>query len=129
MSPMDMDVGDDLILCSNWISSHYLRHLYVNGQVSLRSGPAISGPDPQPQVRTRSYSLSFRLMFVLLRGYSRIINFSLPNEITPLPTKCILCRLFSILAQTPPFFAQTPPIFAQPSTFARPPAAPWISGS
>ena len=36
---------------------------------------------------------------------------------------------FSIFAQTPPFFAQTPLIFAQPSTFARPPASPWISGS
>ena len=54
---------------------------------------------------------------------------SLPNEITPLPTNMHSLPTFSIFAQTPPFFAQTPPYFAQPSTFARPPAAPWISGS
>ena len=51
-----------------------------------------------------------------------IINFSLPNEITPLPTKTHSLPTFSILAQTPPIFAQTPPIFAQPSTFTRAPA-------
>ena len=38
---MDMDVGDDLILGWDWISSHDLRHLFVAGQVSLRSGPAL----------------------------------------------------------------------------------------
>ena len=54
---------------------------------------------------------------------------SLPNEITPLPTNMHSLHIFSIFAQTPPFFAQTPLIFAQPSTCARPPAAPWISGS
>ena len=41
VSPMDMDVGDDLILGWDWISSHDLRHLYADGQVSLRSGPAL----------------------------------------------------------------------------------------
>ena len=40
VSPMDMDVGDDLILGWDWISSHDLRHLYTDGRVSLRSGPA-----------------------------------------------------------------------------------------
>jgi hypothetical protein len=40
VSPMDMDVGDDLILGWDWISSHDLRHLYTEGCVSLRSWPA-----------------------------------------------------------------------------------------
>ena len=38
ISPMDMDVGDDLILGWDWISSHDLRHLFVAGLVDLRSG-------------------------------------------------------------------------------------------
>ena len=37
---MDMDVGDDLILGWDWISSHDLRNLFHAGQVDLRSGPA-----------------------------------------------------------------------------------------
>ena len=40
VSPMDMDVGDDLILGWDWISSHDLRHLYAAGTVSLQSGAA-----------------------------------------------------------------------------------------
>ena len=40
ISPMDMDVGDDLILGWDWISSHDLRHLFVAGRVDLRSGTA-----------------------------------------------------------------------------------------
>ena len=40
ISPMDMDVGDDLILGWDWISSHDLRHLFQAGQVELQSGPA-----------------------------------------------------------------------------------------
>jgi hypothetical protein len=36
--PMDMDVGDDLILGWNWISSHDLHYLYRTGHVDLRSG-------------------------------------------------------------------------------------------
>ena len=43
-SPMEMDVGDDLILGWDWISSHDLRHLYVDGRVSLRSGPTTRSP-------------------------------------------------------------------------------------
>ena len=53
----------------------------------------------------------------------KIIKFSLPNEITPLPTKMYFLPTFSIFAQTLPFFAQTPPFFAQPSTFTRPPGS------
>ncbi len=42
VSPMDLDVGDNLILSWDWISSHDLRHLYQAGprQVDLRSGSA-----------------------------------------------------------------------------------------
>ena len=39
ISPMDMDVGDDLILGWDWISSHDLRHLFQEGRVDLRAGP------------------------------------------------------------------------------------------
>ncbi len=39
ISPMDMDVGDDLILGWDWISSHDLQHLFQTGQVGLQSGP------------------------------------------------------------------------------------------
>jgi hypothetical protein len=41
VSPMDLDVGDDLILSWYWISSHDLLHLYQAGQVDLRSGLAL----------------------------------------------------------------------------------------
>ena len=68
------------------------------------------------------------LFQLLFETQEWIINFSLPNEITPLPTK-MHSLTFSIFAQTPIIFAQTPIIVAQPSTFARPPAALWISGS
>ena len=40
VSAMDMDVGDDLILGWDWISSHDLCHLFVPGKVSVQSGPA-----------------------------------------------------------------------------------------
>ena len=46
VSPMDMDVGDDLILGWDWISSHDLRHLYADGH--LRSGPALLQLDLLP---------------------------------------------------------------------------------
>ncbi len=36
ISPTDMDVGDDLILGWDWISSHDLQHLFQAGQVGLR---------------------------------------------------------------------------------------------
>ena len=48
VSPMDMDVGDDLILGWDWISSHDLRHLYVDGRVSLWSGHALLQLDLLP---------------------------------------------------------------------------------
>ncbi len=47
-SPMDMDVGADLILGWDWISSHDLRLLYADGQVRFRSGPALLQLDLLP---------------------------------------------------------------------------------
>ncbi len=38
ISPMDMDVGEDLILGWDWISSHDLQNLFQAGHVGLRSG-------------------------------------------------------------------------------------------
>jgi len=40
ISPMDMDVGADLILGWDWISSHDLRHFFREGRVDLQLGPA-----------------------------------------------------------------------------------------
>ena len=48
VSPMDMDVGADLILGWDWISSHDLHHLYADGQVRLRWGPALLQLDLLP---------------------------------------------------------------------------------
>jgi hypothetical protein len=48
VSPMDMDVGADLILGWDWISSHNLHHFYADGQVRLRSGPALLQLDLLP---------------------------------------------------------------------------------
>ncbi len=41
VSPMDMDVGADVMLGGDGISSRDLRHLYVDGRLSLRSGSAL----------------------------------------------------------------------------------------
>ena len=41
VSPMDIDVGDDLILGWDWISSHDLHHLFVDGRVSIWSCPEL----------------------------------------------------------------------------------------
>ncbi len=38
VSPMNMDVGDNLIPSWDWISSHDLRQLYADGRVCLLSG-------------------------------------------------------------------------------------------
>ena len=48
VSPIDMDVGYGTILGWDWISSHDLRHLYADGQASLRSGPALLQLDLLP---------------------------------------------------------------------------------
>ncbi len=41
VSPMNMDVGADLLLGWDWISRHDLHHLYADGQVRLRWGTAL----------------------------------------------------------------------------------------
>ena len=64
VSPMDMDVGDDLILGWDWISSHDLRNFYVAGHVSLRSGPARLQLDLLPAAARPTA----RAMSVLSRG-------------------------------------------------------------
>jgi hypothetical protein len=43
-----MDVGADLILRWDWISSHNLQHLYADGQVRFRSGQALLQLDLLP---------------------------------------------------------------------------------
>jgi len=48
VSPMDMDVGADLILGWDWISSHDLHHLYADGHVRFRSGPDLLQLDLLP---------------------------------------------------------------------------------
>ena len=48
VSPMDMDVGDDLVLGWDWILSHDLHNLCAPGRVSLRSGPALLQLDLLP---------------------------------------------------------------------------------
>ena len=48
VSPMALDVGADLILGWDWISSHDLQHLYADGQVRFRSGPALLQLDLLP---------------------------------------------------------------------------------
>ena len=51
VSPMDMDVSDDLILGWDWISSHDLQHLFQAGQVDLWSGSAGTASVGSPPVR------------------------------------------------------------------------------
>ena len=91
VSPMDMDVGDDLILGWDWISSHDLRHLYVDGRVSLRSGPALLQLDLLPAcVRPAARTLS-----VIAHGEFR--------------------RLLRQIEQEPPAKPDTPPTQTPPT--------------
>jgi hypothetical protein len=53
VSPMDMDVGDDLILGWDWISSYDLRHLYADGRVSL---PRSSSSPCSPRAPARQHA-------------------------------------------------------------------------
>ena len=48
VSPMDMGVGDELILGWDCSSSRDLRLLCVDGRVSIRQGPAQLLPDLRP---------------------------------------------------------------------------------
>ena len=85
VSPMDMDVGDDLILGWDWISSHDLRHLYADGRVHLRSGPALLQLDLLPasaRPGTRALQVSAHGEF---RRLLRQIERPVPVERDPPP--------------------------------------------
>ena len=86
VSPMDMDVGDDLILGWDWISSHDLRHLYVDGRVSLRSGPALLQLDLLPaSARPAARALSV-ISHGEFRRLLRQIERAMPTAAGPPPT-------------------------------------------
>ena len=89
---MDMDVGDNLILGWDWISSHDLRHLYVVGhwQVSLRSGPAMLRlalllADVRPAARTLSV-IGHGELRRLLRQIERAPSVSTVQDRPPAPS-------------------------------------------
>ena len=123
-------IGDLMIMCNYHIVSNVgFADDHCTGFLPpLKSLKSLSGPGLSLRAWQRTESRSHTVPAPPSAG-RLIINFSLPNEITPLPTNIHSLSTFSIFAQTPLIFAQTPPIFAQPSTLARPPAAPWISGS
>jgi hypothetical protein len=96
LSPMDMDVGDDMILGWDWISSYDLHHLYVDGQVSLRSGASVL---LQLDLLSASARPAGRLLPVIVHGEFRRLLCQIAREIpvacassppsqrpTPLPT-------------------------------------------
>ena len=85
VSPMDMDVGDDLILGWDWISSHDLHHLYVDGRISLRSGPTLRQLDLLPaglRPATRALSIIGHGEF---RRLLRQVEREAPTETDPPP--------------------------------------------
>ena len=98
VSPMDMDVGADLILGWDWISSHDLRHLYADGQVCLRSGPALLQLDLLPaSARPAARALSvishgeFRRLLRQIERESPVVADTPPAQIPP-PTPATLHR-------------------------------------
>ncbi len=106
ISPMDMDVGDDLILGWDWISSHNLHNLFQAGQVGLRSGLA-------------------QLQLALLPAAARPAPVALSTVIGHGELHCLLCQ---IVSDDPPA-AQTPCEVVDQGATARqgPPGAPWRS--
>ncbi len=100
VSPMDLDVGADLILGCDWILSHDLRHLYADGQVRFLSGPAL-------------------LLLGLLQASARLATRSLPvighGEFR---------RLLWQLAPELPAGADSPPVLTTP-----PPPTPPLSST
>jgi hypothetical protein len=77
VSPMDMDVDDDMILGWDWISSHDLRHLYADCQVSLLSGPALLKLDLLPA----SARPAARLLPVIAHGEFRRLLRQIAREV------------------------------------------------
>ena len=87
ISPMDMDVGDDLILGWDWISSHDLGHLFQTGKVDLRSGPAQLQLDLLPAAaRPPRASLATVIGHGELRRLLRQVDRGEPTEDTAPPS-------------------------------------------
>ena len=83
---MDMDVGDDLILGWDWISSHDLGHLFQTGKVDLRSGPAQLQLDLLPAAaRPPRASLATVIGHGELRRLLRQVDRGEPTEDTAPP--------------------------------------------
>ena len=86
-SPMDIDVGDDLILGWDWISSHDLRHLYVDCRVQ---GPLCYRPPPCIRPLDDPHPVCDR-----------------PRKFTPTPSRsrigCAAARPSTLTASSPSF--------------------------
>ena len=94
ISPMDMDVGDDLILGWDWISSHDLQHLFQAGRVDLRSGPAQLQLDllpaaARPPPATLSTVIGHGELRRLLRQIVRTEPAADPGPTTALPATAL----------------------------------------
>ena len=92
VSPMAMDVGADLILGWDWISSHELHHLYAAGHVSLRSGPALLQLDllpPTARLAARTLSVighgEFRRCLRQIQRELPVVAETLPPPTMPPP--------------------------------------------
>ena len=91
---LDLDVGDDLILGWDWISSHDLRHLYQAGQVDLRSGseqlqlgllPPAARPPPATLSTVISHGEFRRLLRQIVRddpsaSSGECVEFAIPSK-------------------------------------------------
>ncbi len=86
ISPMEMDVGDDLIVGWDWISSHDLHNLFQAGQVAsgLRSGlaqlqlallPAAASPPPAALSTVIRHGELRRLIRQIVGDYHCFPNF------------------------------------------------------
>ena len=92
---MDMDLGDDLIMGWNWISSHSLYHLFQAGRVDLRSGPAQLQLDllpaaARPPPATLSTVIGHGELRRLLRQIVRTEPAADPGPTTALPATALL---------------------------------------
>ncbi len=74
---MDMDVGADLILGWDWISSHDLHHLHADGHVRFRSGPDLLQLDLLPA----GTSPTARTLPVIGHGEFRLLLRQLTHEL------------------------------------------------
>jgi len=91
---MDMDVGDDLILGWDWISSHDLQHLYRAGHVDLRSGqeqlqlallPAATRPAPATLSTVIGHGELRRLLRQIVRSDTPAVAAAGATAVAPAP--------------------------------------------